>query len=130
MKRRQFLKSAGTTLALASFGLNTTLAAAAEDFHWSRASADALVGQSFWLNHPEFGAMAITLAAVRVPPSRTPDPRLDQFSLLFRTPAGFAVADGIYEMDHPALGRFSLHLAPGGHDAQGAMCRSDFTLLT
>jgi len=129
MKRRQFLKSAGTTLALTSFGLNTTLAAAAEDFQWSRASAEALVGQSFWLNHPEFGAMAVTLAAVRVPRTKTPDPHLDQFSLLFRT-AGPAVADGIYEMDHPALGRFSLHLTPGGHDAEGAMCRSDFTLLT
>ncbi len=130
MKRRQFLKSAGTTLALAGFGLNGTFAAAAEDFRWSRTQADALVGQSFWLNHPEFGAMAITLAAVRAPTTKTPDPRLDQFSLLFRAPADNAVADGTYDMDHPALGRFALHLTPAGRDAEGASYRSDFTLLT
>lgn len=129
MKRRQFLRSASTTLALAGLGLHK-LAAAAGDFRWSRASAAALVGQSFWLNHPELGALAITLAAVRVAATKTPDPRLDQFSLLFRAPAGIEVAGGTYEMDHPALGRFLLHLAPGGHDGEGAMVRSDFTLLT
>lgn len=130
MKRRHFLKSAGTTLALAGLGLNTTLAAAADDFRWSHASASALVGQSFWLNHPELGAMAITLASLRVPATRTPDPRLDQFSLVFRAPAGPRIADGTYEMDHPALGRFALHLVPAGQDADGASYRSDFTLLT
>lgn len=124
------MKSAGTTLALTGLGLHTSLAAAAEDFRWSRASAGALVGQSFWLNHPESGAMAITLAALRVPTAKTPDPRLDQFSLLFRVPPGADVADGTYDMDHPALGRFTLHLTPAGHDAEGTICRSDFNLLT
>jgi len=128
MKRRYFLKSAGATLALSGLGLHATLAAAA-GFHWSRAGAAALVGQSFWLNHPERGALALTLAAVHAP-AQQPDPRLEQFSLRFRAPGSVAIADASYDMDHPAIGRFSLHLAPAGQDADGANYRADFTLLT
>lgn len=127
MKRRIFLKSAGTTLALAGLGLPAIGTAA--DFRWSHASASTLVGQSFWLNHPESGAMAITLAALRMPAARRPDPRIEQFSLLFRSASGAGVADGTYQMDHPALGRFTLHLTPAGRDGNGALYRSDFTLL-
>jgi len=131
MKRRIFLKSASASLAVSGLGLHATLAAAdtvANAFAWSHASAEALVGQSFWLNHPALGALAITLSAVRVP-ARNPDPRLDQFSLVFRMPAAPAVAEGTYEMDHPAIGRFDLYLTPSGRDAEGASFRSDFTLL-
>lgn len=130
MKRRQFLTSAGATLALAGLGLPATLAFAAEDFRWSQASAAALVGQSFWLNHPAAGAMAVTLASLRVPSGAQHDPRLEQFSLLFRAAGATALGDGTYELDHAMLGRFALHLAPAGHDEQGALYRSDFTLLT
>ncbi|WP_313175098.1 DUF6916 family protein [Massilia sp.] len=131
MKRRIFLKSASATLAMGGLGLHAVLATAADGadaFAWSRARADTLVGQSFWLNHPESGAMAVTLAAV-LAPARL-DPHLDQFSLVFRAAGKPLVADGIYDMDHPAIGRFALHLTPAGVDANGASFRSDFTLLT
>lgn len=128
MKRRNLLKIAGGSLALTGFGLKT--AAAGEAFRWSRAGAAALVGQSFWLNHPQFGAMAITLAGVDLRATNKPDPRLEQFSLVFQAPQANAVLEGTYDMDHPALGRFALHLAPAGNAGDLASYRSDFTLLT
>jgi len=129
MKRRQFLQSTGGALALSGISLHSTLAAAADDFRWSRASAGALVGQSFWLNHPQFGAMTLALASVRDPASKQADPRLEQFSLLFRAAAGNQVADGTYDLDHATIGRFQLHLTPAGSAGDSALYRSDFTLL-
>lgn len=129
MKRRHFLKSAGSTLALASLGLHATLAFATTGFRWSRAGAAGLVGQSFWLNHPLRGAMAIVLADLREPALTQLDPRLEQFSLMFRAPAADQVADGTYELEHATLGQFALHLIPAGRDGDDALYRSDFTLL-
>lgn len=126
MKRRAFLKSASGSLALAGIGLQTALAA--DDFRWSQANASALVGQSFWLNHPELGAVALTLTAVRTP-AQQPEPRLQQFSLVFSAAAGTAIASGTYDMEHAALGAFALHLAPAGSEGNAALYRSDFTLL-
>ncbi|MBJ7309369.1 DUF6916 family protein [Rugamonas sp. CCM 8940] len=76
MKRRELLKKiGGSSLALAGLGLAAapSRAGAADadggagsaGFVWSQAAASALVGQPFWLNHPEFGAVSLTLEAVR-----------------------------------------------------------------
>ena len=127
MQRRAFLKSASGSLALAGLGLQTALAAG--DFRWSRANATALVGQSFWLNHPHLGAVALALAAVRTPTQQVTDTRLEQFSLVFSAAPGIAIAVGTYDMEHAALGAFALHLAPAGRTGDAALYRSEFTLL-
>ncbi|HAV35434.1 MAG TPA: hypothetical protein DCX52_03585 [Massilia sp.] len=123
------MKIAGGTLAAAGLGLNIATAAASEEFGWSRANASALVGQAFWLNHPEFGALAVTLVSLQEAVLKKPDPRLDQFSLIFHAPPAPAMAEGTYDFDHPALGRFALHLTPAGGNGDHASYRSDFTLL-
>lgn len=128
MKRRNLLKVAGTSLALSGLALRP--AAASTAFRWSHAGAAALVGQSFWLNHPQFGAMAITLASVEVRAQKKPDPRMEQFSLVFTAAQARAVLEGTYDMDHAAIGRFALHMVPSAGTGNDASLRSDFTLLT
>ena len=148
MKRRHLLKFAGGSLALAGIGLPAGTAradasgadaagtnAAGPDnsaFAWNRASAQGLVGQSFWLNHPEAGAMAIVLAAVGLPHTKNAADsalRIDQFSLVFHGPLQPQVAGDTYALDHPLLGRFDLYLSPGGRAGGNAVYRSDFSLL-
>lgn len=131
MKRRKLLKIASGSLALAGIGLTTGAGAqeTGSDAGWSRARADSLLGQSFWLMHPQAGALALTLASVIVPEHKTPDPRVDAFSLVFQGALQPAVADGTYDLDHPALGRFSLHMTPAGRSGGNALYRSDFSLL-
>lgn len=130
MKRRNLLKMAGGSLALANFGLTPGAACASEPaFGWNRASAEGLVGQAFWLQHPQAGALQVTLASVSVPAMKSLDPRMEQFSLVFHGPLQPAVVAGTYELDHAALGRFDLYLAPGGRAGGNAVYRSDFSLL-
>ena len=137
MKRRHLLQLAGGSLALAGAGLaNATPSDVQAEailppdaLRWSRARAEALVGQGFWLNDPDTGAVAITLKRVDVVQMKTPDPRLEQFSLVFHGPRNLALAEGSFDLDHAALGRFSLHLSPAGRDGGNTVCRSDFSLM-
>lgn len=129
MKRRNLLKIAGGSLALAGFGMHTAARADGGAFIWNRASAQGLVGQSFWLNHPQAGALAITLASLKLPETKSADARIEQFSLVFHGPLLPDVAADTYELDHPMLGRFQLYLSPGGRAAGNAVYRSDFSLL-
>lgn len=137
MKRRNLLKLGGGSLAMAGLGLAASrpaAAAAATDFVWSRAAADALVGQPFWLNHPEMGAVGLTLEAVSGPPAGTAPAaagavRCEQFSLVFVGPRGQQAGQGSYELDHERIGRFTLLLAPGTPRPGASVYRSDFNLL-
>lgn len=131
MKRRHLLKIAGGSLALAGLGLHAGAARAGEHtFAWSRASAQGLVGQAFWLNHPQAGALPVTLAGVNLAETKSADARIEQFSLVFHGPLLPALVGDTYELDHPTLGRFPLYLAPGGNTGANAIYRSDFSLLT
>lgn len=147
IKRRNLLKLGGGSLALAGLGLAATArgadlaasgvaAAATNEYHWSEAGARALLGQQFWLNDPQQGAVSLTLSEVRVP---TPRKRADggvaaagplqQFTLVFAGPAGGAIADGSYEIDHAQIGRFALFLMPAGRRADANFYRAEFSLL-
>lgn len=161
MKRRALLKMGGGSLALAGLGLaapataatpqDGVTAAAQNGYRWSQAGAQALVGQQFWLNHPEGGAIGLRLEAVTaaatdtaaqagtaagpapaapVPQPPVPQPPLlQQFTLLFEGPAGTGFAAGSYEMDHAAIGRFALYLAPAGKRTGANLYRAEFSLL-
>lgn len=146
-KRRDLLKLGGRSLALAGLGLAGTAraadlagagvaAAATNAYRWSEAGARALLGQQFWLNDPQQGALSLTLNEVRVPPPRKradgsvlPPGPLQQFTLVFAGPAGAAITGGSYEMDHAQIGRFALFLTPSGQLADANLYRAEFSLL-
>jgi hypothetical protein len=131
MKRRDILRAGASSLALAGMiGAAAPQAAAADasSFAWSHATALALVGQQFWLNHPELRAIGLTLADVQAPATQG-DPRMQQFSLVFASD-GARFAAGTYEIDHATLGRIMLFLAPAGSGAGAPRYRADFSLLS
>ncbi|NHZ42240.1 DUF6916 family protein [Massilia aquatica] len=130
MKRRDILRAGASSLAFAGMmgaAAPQAAASAATPFAWSHASALALVGQQFWLNHPELRAIGITLAEVQTPATQD-DPRLRQFSLVFASD-GARFAAGTYEIDHATLGRFLLFVAPAGNAAGAPRYRADFSLM-
>jgi len=69
----------------------------------------------------------VTQLSARSPQgTEIPRPRAP-FSLVFQSPAHTRLAQGIYNMAHPAIGTFELFLVPIGLDAQGLRCEAIFT---
>lgn len=127
MKRRDILRAGASSLAFAGMiGAAVPRASASDSFAWSRATALALVGQQFFLNHPELRAIGLTLADVQTPQHQ--DPQLQQFSLVFASD-GARFGAGTYEIDQATLGRFSLFVAPAGNATGAPRYRADFSLL-
>ena len=63
------------------------------------------------------------LAGNRLP---TGAERRAPFSLLFRLPPGIRVAQSIYPLDHPQLGRLDIFLVPVRQDAEGLVLEAIF----
>jgi Domain of unknown function (DUF6916) len=59
----------------------------------------------------EHGPIPVLLAKVI---ERSPDPRLEQFSLVFHTDANGLLSEGSHRFHHPVLGDFDLYIAPTG----------------
>ncbi|MHA4868773.1 DUF6916 family protein [Duganella sp. PWIR1] len=166
MNRRDLLKKmGGGSLAGLGAGLGLGLAAparaadaqtgveaaAGNAYRWSQAGAQALLGQQFWLNHPEQGAIGLQLEAVIAQPAAAPAPAdpgvadsaatlklalaaasappLEQFSLLFTGPGGAGISAGSYEMDNGVVGHFALYLVPGEKRTLENTYRAEFSLL-
>ena len=135
MKRRDILKAGSGALALSGVLVGQAHAAvkaapapapAPKAFAWSRAVATGMVGQTFWLNHPERRALALVLKAVVAP--KTKQARIDQFSLMFES-AEAGIAAATYEFDNASAGRFSMHLVPLAAGKNNKRYRADFSLL-
>jgi hypothetical protein len=126
MKRRDLLKFGSSAAALTALWSAPAKAADAAPFAWSRGAAAALVGQTFWLNHPDRNALALVLDAVRAP--QETQARIDQFSLEFSSDET-AIAAATYEFEHAALGHFALFISPAGQGAGNKLYRADFSLL-
>lgn len=142
MKRRDLLKMGGSSLALAGLGLTAPAraggqqagveAAAGNPYCWTLDGARTLVGQQFWLNDPERGAIALTLEQLREVPARataSAGPVVQQFTLYFAGPAGAVLATRNYEMDHAQIGRFALYLALAEKRTGAYVYRAEFSLL-
>lgn len=145
MKRRDLLKlyagsaviggmgMAGAAPAVAGDAVSASAATAAAPgdagYAWSLAAAKALVGQQFWLNHPELRAVRLKLLRV-AQPARQADPAMQQFSLVFEGAALLAVAEGTYELQNSRTGVFQLHLVPLPRVKGLSNFRADFNLLT
>jgi len=135
MKRRDILKAGSGALALSGMLVGQAQAAVTaapvaatelKAFAWSRAMASSMVGQTFWLNHPERRALALVLKGVMSPKNK--QPRLEQFSLVFDS-AEAGIAAGTYEFDNTRAGRFSMHLVPLAPTRNNKRYRADFSLL-
>jgi hypothetical protein len=127
MKRRDILKAGSGALALSSLMAAPLQATAADGtaFAWNRAAAESLVGQTFWLNHPELHAVALVLRMVRAMPAQ---PHVEQFSLYFDSTVS-GIAAGTYEIENGAVGLFALHVAPATPAPRNKRYRADFSLL-
>jgi uncharacterized protein DUF6916 len=60
---------------------------------------------------------------------RTRTKRQAQFSLLFKAPGTAPIEQGLYDVEHPELGRISLFLVPVGRDEMSINFEAVFNLL-
>jgi hypothetical protein len=134
--RRALLKAGGGSLVAAGLGVVAPAAsasapealAAGGDFTWSRAVAQSLAGQSFWLNHPEHRALQLTLETVEASALAPEGSGAQQFCVLFSAAAVPAIKAGSYEIEHSATGRQLLFLQPAARQGARVMLRADFNL--
>lgn len=126
-QRRSLLKAGAGSLAMAGLGLPAAHAEG-QDFSWSRAGAELLVGQYFWLNHPEHRALQIKLEAVQAPAA--PTPGMQHFTLLFSAAAAPAIKSGTYDIEQEVTGHSQLFLQPtGARQGTRVTLRAEFNLL-
>jgi hypothetical protein len=128
--RRALLKAGGGSLLVAGLGLGPAAQAAqgGDSFAWSRAGAERLVGQFFWLNHPEHRALQIKLEAVEAAKLAPHGAEGKQFTVVFSAAAQPAIKSGSYEIEHEATGRQLVFLQPGARQGARVTLRADFNL--
>jgi len=126
MIRRSFLKSG--TLVVVAAGAGPVLVfggrpARGESEAFTRAQFEALVDQWFYVDdgaHP-------TLELIRVDDGPTAA-GLEQFTAVFRGPAGSQLTDAQHVLRLEGADALSLHLAPAGSDAEGSYFVAAFSL--
>ncbi len=69
-------------------------------------------GTTFTVRQDPGDGIPLTLVGVRRAQEQPHAPRTDPFSLTFTGPAGFGFTQGMYALDHDALGRLELFLVP------------------
>jgi len=128
--RRTLLKAGGGSLLAAGLGLAPAVQAAdgGDAFSWSRAGAERLVGQLFWLNHPEYRALQIKLEAVQASTLAPQGAEAMQFTVVFSAAAQPAIKSGSYEIENEATGRQLVFLQPGARQGALVTLRADFNL--
>lgn len=129
--RRTLLKAGGGSLLAAGLGLRAPAALADENgnsFGWSRAAAERLAGQVFWLNHPEHRALQIKLERVQASGIAPDGAQVTQFTVLFSAAAQPAIRAGSYEIENEATGRQLVFLQPGARQGALVTLRADFNL--
>jgi len=128
--RRTLLKAGGGSLLVAGLGLAPAAQAAqgGGSFAWSRAGAERLAGQVFWLNHPEHRALQIKLEAVEAAKLAPEGAEGKQFTVVFSAAALPAIRSGSYEIENEATGRQLVFLQPGARQGARITLRADFNL--
>lgn len=71
----------------------------------------------------ENGDLPLQLAEVS---ARKLNGRNEQFSIIFRGPADRALSQGMWRLEHPALGEFDLFIVPIRHDGDGLQYEAIF----
>jgi len=127
--RRTVLKAGGGSLLVAGLGLAPAAQAAqGGNFAWSRAGAERLAGQVFWLNHPEHRALQIKLETVEAAKLAPEGAEGKQFTVVFSAAALPAIQSGSYEIENEATGRQLVFLQPGARQGGRITLRADFNL--
>jgi len=127
--RRTLLKAGGGSLLVAGLGMvPAAQAVAGGAFNWGRAGAEGMVGQLFWLNHPEYGALQIKLEAVETSNLAPQGAEAEQFTVVFSAAAQPAIKSGSYEIENEATGRQLVFLQPGARQGALVTLRADFNL--
>jgi len=129
--RRTLLKAGGGSLLVAGLGLAAPAARAQDSgsaFAWSRSAAEGLVGRQFWLNHPEYRALPITVEAVETSRLAPEGAEARQFTVVFSAAALPAIKAGSYEIENEATGRQLVYLQPGARQGARITLRADFNL--
>jgi len=87
-----------------------------------------LVGSEFHALGPGGQRVSMILREVIELPG---DPRIEQFSLVFKPGRRSSIPSGTYDVEHPSLGAFHLFLTASGNNLTGggALARADFSLL-
>jgi hypothetical protein len=84
----------------------------------SHADFEGLLAQPFRLARE--GEEALTLELIQVEPKGSGEPgRRRPFSLVFRGPQAPPLAQAIYPLEHPVLGRLEIFLVPVGPEGDG-----------
>jgi len=126
-ERRKFLIQSVAGIAATALGLRLPFAEGATAARMSSGRFQTYVNQSFSFYDLRTGARArLTLAAVKPGPS---DPKLDQFSLVFRGRAGVALKEGRYAVVGGPARRSELFITPVSSKRGISSYRADFSLL-
>ncbi|WP_154668183.1 DUF6916 family protein [Pseudoduganella violaceinigra] len=129
--RRTLLKAGGGSLLVAGLGLAAPAVraqASGNAFGWNRAAAEGLLGQAFWLNHPEYRALEIRLEAVEAAKLAPEGAEQLQFTVVFSAAATPAIKAGTYEIENEATGRQLVFLQPAARQGARMTLRADFNL--
>jgi len=128
--RRILLKAGGGSLLAAGLGLAPVVRAAqgGDALAWNRAGLERQIGQAFWLNHPEYRALQITLEAVETAKLAPHGAEARQFVAVFSAAAQPAIKSGSYELENEATGRQLVFLQPGARQGARITLRADFNL--
>jgi len=85
------------------------------------------LGETFSIRHGEGESgepLATTLIEAQALGSAAG--RRDPFSIVFRAPPGVMLAQGVYQIDHAAIGTFELFIVPIGPDGVGLCYQAIF----
>lgn len=88
----------------------------------AQAAFESLQGASFRMR----AGGTLTLDRVTARASRQP---IEQFTIVLRGSPSQQLDEGLYELHHPATGRFALHLMPSGRQGAARLYRADLSLL-
>ena len=81
------------------------------------------INTRFQMQLGEAGVLEIELLSVE---DKSPSPRQEQFVLTFRAPQNAPPQQGLFQLQHTALGDGTLFLVPIGRDAQGLIYEAVF----
>ena len=90
------------------------------------AALAACVGEKFRLELPTGGEVDVELVEAKALPAHQGAPRSEPFSLLFRAPADYPLAQGLRSLRHERLGTLNIFLVPVGADTEGVSLEAVF----
>jgi len=92
----------------------------------SYSEAATLQGSNFQLANPQGDSLALEVTQVK---DRGSNDAVEQFSLLLKGALNAPLQQGLYQLQHEALGNVDWMLVPVGRDVEGYLYEAVFNLL-